>query len=387
MDLKFTEEQNMLRDMTRDLCRDYCGADVVRKMENDPRGVPAELWQQMQQTGLLGILLPEEHGGLGLNMLDCVVIYEELGRALAPGPYFASSVMCANVIKKAGSDEQRQALLPGIGNGEGIIVPAWLEPNNGFGPEGIQLRAKATAGGYRLNGIKRHVFHAAAASKLLVLARTGDAPEAVDLLLVDVNAPGVVLEQQKSMASDTQYRVSFNDVDVPAKDRLGAEGSGWRTWSAAMYDGIILLAAFAAGAAERALEITVQYSKDRQQFGKPIGAFQALAHYMADATAVVDGAKILVYEAAWAHASDKSVARLAPMAKLFACKAFRDVTAMAQQVHGGIGFTLDYDIQLYYRRAKQLQMNWWDGRYLENLIAADILDSDSPRTIPDPFTV
>ena len=387
MDLKFTEEQNMLRDMTRDLCRDYSGADVVRKMENDPRGVPAELWQQMQQTGLLGILLPEEHGGLGLNMLDCVVIYEELGRALAPGPYFSSSVMCANAIKMSGSEGQRQALLPGIGNGDGIIVPAWLEPDNGFGPEGIQLRATATSGGYRLNGIKRHVFHAVAASKLLVLVRSGDATEAVDLLLVDVNAPGVVLEQQKSMASDTQYRVAFNDVEVPARNRVGAEGSGWRTWSAAMYDGIILLAAFAAGGAERALEITVQYAKDRQQFGKPIGAFQSLAHYMADGTAVVDGAKMLVYEAAWAHANGKSVTRLAPMAKLFACKAFRDVTAMAQQVHGGIGFTLDYDIQLYYRRAKQLQMNWWDGRYLENLIAADILDSDLPRTIPDPFTI
>lgn len=387
MDLKFTDEQNMLRDMTRDLCRDYSSPDVVRKMENDSVGVPADLWQQMAQTGLLGILLPEEHGGLGLNMLDCAVIYEELGRTLTPGPYFPSSVMCANAIKKGGSDEQKRMLLPGIGSGETIIVPVWLEPDNGFGAEGVQLRAESTASGYRLNGVKRHVFHAAAANKLLVLARTGDAVDAVDLLLVDPSDPGVTLEQQKSMASDTQYRVTFKDVAVPASSRIGDKGTGWSTWSAAMYDGIILLAAFATGGAERALEMTVQYTKDRQQFGKPIGAFQALAHYMADATAVVDGAKMLVYEAAWAHANGRSVARLAPMAKLFACKAFRDVTAMAQQVHGGIGFTLDYDIQLYYRRAKQLQMNWWDGRYLENLIAADVLDSDSQRTVSDPFTV
>ncbi|HPP82225.1 MAG TPA: acyl-CoA dehydrogenase family protein, partial [Rubrivivax sp.] len=135
-----------------------------------------------------------------------------------------------------------------------------------------------------------------------------------------------------------------------------------------------------------ALEITVQYSKDREQFGKPLGAFQALAHYMADASAVVDGAKVLVLEAAWTHDSGRHETRLAPMAKLFACKAFRDVTAMAQQVHGGIGFTLDYDIQLYYRRAKQLQLNWWDGRHLEGLIAAEVLDSEG-RSIPDPFTV
>jgi alkylation response protein AidB-like acyl-CoA dehydrogenase len=154
-----------------------------------------------------------------------------------------------------------------------------------------------------------------------------------------------------------------------------------------MYDGIILAAAFAAGGAERALEITVQYSKDREQFNKPLGAFQTMAHYMADASAVGDGAKVLVYEAAWARSEGKSIRRLAPMAKLFACKAFKDVTHMAQQVHGGIGFTLDYDIQLFYRRAKQHQMNWWDSRYLEDLIAAEILDSDAPRTIEDPFTV
>jgi alkylation response protein AidB-like acyl-CoA dehydrogenase len=387
MDLKFTDEQNMLRDTTHNLCRDYSGMDVVRKMENDPQGVAPALWSQMSETGLLGILLPEEHGGLSLNMLDCVVIYEELGRNLTPGPYFASSVMSANAIRKAGSAAQQSGLLPAMASGELIIVPAWLEPDNGFGPAGVQLRATQGADGYRLNGVKRHVFYAAAAKKLLVLARTGDAAEAIDLLLVDVNAPGVKLEQQKSMASDTQYRVTFTDVAVPAANRVGAAGSGWQTWSAAMYDGIILLAAFAAGGAERALEITVQYAKDRQQFNKPIGAFQALAHYMADASAVVSGAKTLVYEAAWAHSAGKSVARLAPMAKLFACKSFRDVTAMAQQVHGGIGFTLDYDIQLYYRRAKQLQMNWWDGRYLEDLIAADVLDSDAPRTIPDPFTV
>ena len=387
MDLKFTDEQNMLRDTTRELCRDHSGMDVERRMENDPQGVPAELWSKMAETGLLGIMLPEELGGLGLSMLDRAVIYEELGRTLTPGPHFASSVLSAGAILAGGSAAQRQELLPAIASGELIIVPAWLEPDGGFGAAGVQLRAETVGGSVRLNGVKRHVFHAAAAGKLLVLARSGAAAEAVDLLLVDAGTPGVELEQQRSMASDTQYKVTFTDVRVPAANRIGAPGRGWQTWAAAVQDSIIPLAAFAAGGAEQALAITVQYAKDRQQFGKPIGAFQSLAHYMADASAVVDGAKILVYEAAWAHAAGKRTTRLAPMAKLFACKAFRDVTAMAQQVHGGIGFTLDYDIQLYYRRAKQLQMNWWDGRYLEGLIAADVLDNDSVRTVDDPFTV
>ncbi|NMG77038.1 acyl-CoA dehydrogenase family protein [Aromatoleum diolicum] len=386
MDLQFTDEQNMLRDMTRNLCADHSGTDIVRKMEDDPLGVPADLWQQMRETGLLGMAIAEDHGGMGLNMLDCAVIYEQLGRNLAPGPYFASTVMSAGALKHAGEASDRRELFGAIAAGDTIVVPAWLEPDHGFGPAGVQLRAERRGDAYVLTGTKRHVFHAVAAQKLLVLARTGDAPEAIDLFLVDTDTPGLQLTQQRSMASDTQYRVDFDQVRVSADRHVGAEGRGWQAWEAAMYEGIILLAAFAAGGAERALEITVQYSKDREQFGKPIGAFQSLAHYMADAAAVVDGAKVLVQEAAWAHAAGKDIRRLAPMAKLFACKAFRDVTSVAQQIHGGIGFTLDYDIQLFYRRAKQLQMNWWDSRYLEELVAADILDRDGERTIPDPFT-
>jgi alkylation response protein AidB-like acyl-CoA dehydrogenase len=387
VDLKFTEEQGSLRDMARHLCRDHCGIDVVRRMENDPLGVPGPLWAQMRETGLLGVLLPEDYGGLGLGMIDCVIVYEELGRALAPGPYFDSAVMSLSAIARAGDAAQKSRYLAALGSGELIVVPAWLEPDRGFGPAGVQLRASRQADGYRLTGIKRHVFYARAAQQLLVLARTGGGERDIDLLLVDAQAPGVRLEQQRSMASDTQYEVTFTDARVPLANRVGAPGSGWETWQATMHDGLIPLAAWAVGGAQRALEITVQYAKTREQFGKPIGAFQALAHYMADASAAVDGAQTLVLEAAWAHSAGRDTQRLAPMAKLFACSTFRDVTAMAQQVHGGLGFTLDCDIQLFYRRAKQLQMNWWDSRYLEHLVAADILDRPGKRTIPDPFTV
>ncbi len=150
-----------------------------------------------------------------------------------------------------------------------------------------------------------------------------------------------------------------------------------------MHDGIILLAAQAIGGAQRALEMMVQYSKERQQFDKPLGAFQALAHYMSDASAAVDGGTTLAYEAAWAKANGKSIERLAPMAKLFACQTFREVTATAQQIYGGMGFTLECDIQLYFRRAKQLQMTWWDSRYLEELIAHTVLDHGYPVRLTD----
>jgi len=214
---------------------------------------------------------------------------------------------------------------------------------------------------------------ASSAVALVVLARTGEAPADVDLFLVDPGAEGVGMRQQPSVSSDTQYEVSFDGVHVDGAARIGGPRSGWRTWDAVMHDGCIFLGALAMGGAQQALDITVQYAKDRHQFDKPLGAFQAIAHYLADAVTTVDGGTTLVYEAAWARAEGRSVARLAPMAKLFACRTYRDVTATAQQVFGGIGFTVEFDIQLYFRRAKQLQISWWDTGYLEELVAAAIL--------------
>lgn len=378
MDLKFTEEQTLLRDMVRSMVEDHSTMDVVRAMEHDDTGIPTELWQQMKEMGLLGIMLPEEYGGIGLNMQDCAHIYEELGRGLAPGPHFVSSVVSVAAISKAGSETQKSELLPLIGSGDLIVTPAWLEPDNGFGPEGVQMQAGVDGDGFTLNGVKRHVFYASAAQKLLVLARTGDA---VDMFLVDADAEGVSLEQQHSMAYDTQYKVSFNNVAIPAANRMAG---GWAVWEKVLQEACILQAAYAVGGAHKALEMTVQYAKEREQFDKPIGAFQSLAHYMADAKVEIDGAQVLVWEAAWAHSEGKSVERLAPMAKLFCCNAFRDATAKCIQIHGGYGFTMEYNIQLFFRRAKQQQMNWLDSRALEELIAADVLDN-SEITIADPF--
>jgi alkylation response protein AidB-like acyl-CoA dehydrogenase len=305
-----------------------------------------------------------------------MIVYEELGRALAPSPHFVSAVLSAGVIARAGTEAQKQQWLPRIASGEAIVTPAWLEPRGGYGPAGIHLTATGT-GNLTLKGTKRHVLFAKAATRLLVLARTGNTPTDVDLLLVDPAAPGVTLTQQMTMASDTQYEVDFRDVPVAATERIGAARGGWVIWNEVMHEGIVLLAAQAMGGAERALEITVEYAKTRHQFDKPLGAFQALAHYLADGATTVDGGRTLVHEAAWALATGRPVHKLAPMAKLFACRTYRDVTAMAQQVHGGIGFTTEYDIQLFFRRAKQLQLSFWDDRYLEELVATAALGERS----------
>jgi alkylation response protein AidB-like acyl-CoA dehydrogenase len=374
LDLSFSPEQDMLRAMVRGLCAEHAPLSVVRELEDDPSGLATDLWKRLAAADLCGLLVPAEHGGSGMTALDGVVVYEELGRALAPTPHFVSCVVGAGALVAGATAAQQAEWLPGVAAGEVVLTPAWLEPDGGFGPRGVQARAVPDGDGFRLTGTKRHVAFASTATRLLVPARTGDEiDQEIDLFLVAPDAPGVTLTQQLSLASDTQYRVDLDGVRVEAADRLGAPGTGWSTWEVVRDDALILLAAWAVGAAGYVQEITVQYAKDREQFDKPIGAFQSIAHYLADRQAELDGARTLVHEAAWARTAGRSVARLAPMAKLFACRVARDVTATAQQIHGGNGFTLDYDVQLYFRRAKALQVSWWGDRYLEEMIAADVL--------------
>jgi alkylation response protein AidB-like acyl-CoA dehydrogenase len=375
LDLDFSPEQEMLRQTTRDVLQRHCPLDVVRDMEDNPTGYPLSLWTQLGELDLIGLLLPPEHGGSGMTLVEGVALYEEFGRALAPIPHFVSAVLSGGVLARSASEALKTKWLDGLASGEAIFTPAWLEPENGYSPRGIEARAEPDGeGGFRLSGTKRHVAFAAAADRLVVLARTGDDAEAIDLFLVDPTAVGVTLRQQLTIASDTQYEVTFDDVALSGPDRIGAAGTGWATWQDVLEPALVLLAAQAVGGARYALEITTQYAKDRQQFDKPLGAFQALAHNLADAATTLDGAEQLVHEAAWAGASGRSLRSLAPMSKLFACRTFRDITAMAQQIFGGVGFTLDFDIQLYFRRAKQQQVMWSNDRSLEDAVAAALLD-------------
>jgi alkylation response protein AidB-like acyl-CoA dehydrogenase len=379
LNLDFTEEQDMLRDMVRGVCAQYASNEAVRELEDDATGYSAELWSQLAELGMVGLLLPESHGGAGSSMVDGVVLYEELGAALAPTPHLESPVMSGGAILRSGSDAQRDEWLPRIASGEAIVVPAWVEPDNGYGPRGVQMRAEVDGDTAVLSGTKIVVRFAAAADRLLVLARTGEGDSDVDLFLVDPAAEGVTVDQRHSISSDAQFRVDLDGVRVPVADRIGGPGTGWATWSSVMVDAMALAAAYANGGCEHALGITVQYSKDREQFDKPLGAFQALSHYMADARTALDGAKVITHEAAWAidkvaGGGEEPAEKYAAMAKLFSCNTYRDTTAMAQQIFGGVGFTLEYEIQLYFRRAKALQLSYNDTRRCEEIVAAAVLD-------------
>jgi len=371
MDLDFSEEQQMVIDMSRSMLEEHCPSQIVRDMEDDPKGYPDGLWKQMSELGLNGLLIPESYGGGGLGILEGAFVYEELGRAMAPVPHFVSCVVSAKLLLEAGSDAQKDAWLGKIAEGTSILTPAWLEPERGFGEVGVALEAKADGDGFSLTGRKRSVPYASVADRLIVLARS-DA--GVDLFLVDPNADGITLKQLLSQGREPQYQIDFENVAVSADDRIGAAGTGWTTWNSVMLESIILLAAQAIGGADRCLTETVAYANERVQFDKPLGAFQALAHYMADASTSIDGGRVLVHEAAWNASQGRSVSRFGPMAKLFCCETYRETTRVCAQIWGGVAFTIEYDQQMFFRRAKQLQLSWWDTPYLEELIAADVLD-------------
>jgi alkylation response protein AidB-like acyl-CoA dehydrogenase len=377
MDMDFTPEQELLRESLRRTCERHGGLDAVRKLENDPVGYSPALWAQLAELGVLGVAIEEQYGGSGMTMVDAAVIYEELGRALVPSPHLVSCVLAAGLIGRSTNSAQKARVLPGIASGSSIVTVASLEPDNGFGPAGVQLTATPDGTGWRLNGTKVHVPFAHAASSYVVLARSsaGRDADGILALLVDATAAGVAIEQQLTVASDAQFRVTFDNVRVEPADLVHGAPTAWSAWHDTMLDAVTLIAAQAAGGARAALDLAVHYARTREQFGRPLAGFQAISHYLADGTTAVDGAQSIAWEAAWERSRGASIATLAPMAKSFSCRTFREITATAQQIFGGNGFTVEFDIQLFFRRAKSMQLNNWDDRYLNQLIATAILDS------------
>ncbi len=379
MDLRWTEEQDALREAVRDFCAKHASPEVVRALEDDPTGYRDETWRELAKMDLLGLTIPEEYGGVGQSALENAIVSEEFGRALLPSPYFVTCVVAAGLIREAGSDAQKKEWLPKIASGDAVLSVAWQEPERSATPAGIAMRFQNGT----LTGEKIMVPFASAAESLVVLARTGEAPDDIGLFLVDTAANGVSLQHTQTLASDASYLVTFEGV---AAEPLGEPTQGWAAFGDVMVDGLISLAAYASGGSEAAHAMAVGYAKERIQFGKPIGSFQAIAHPLAETITEIEGGRVLATEAAWARAAGKDARTLAAMAKLVCCDVFKRTTKLGQQVYGGIGFTRDIDMQLYFRRAKQMELTWFDPRVLEELIAAAELDAPEPFVTVDGLT-
>ena len=378
MDFGFSEEQEMLRQSVREFLEAESPMTYVRQMMEDERGFSDDQWRKMAELGWTGLIVPEQYGGAGLNMVDMVVALEEMGKVVFPGPFFASVILGGLAIDLGGNDAQKQRWLPGLADGSRRATLAQVEESGRWDADGIQLPAKAAGGGWTLSGTKLFVHDAHNADVLVVPVRTGGAgTEGITMLLVERTAKGVGVRVLKTMDQTRKLcEVTFDGVTVGADAVLGAVGAGWGLLDRLVDRAKVALCAEMCGGAQRVLEMSVEYAKVREQFGKPIGSFQAIQHKCANMMVQVESAKSATYYAAWAVANDVPEAHLAAcMAKAYTSDAYRFVSAEGIQIHGGIGFTWEHDMHLYFKRAKGSEVTFGDATHNRELVAQVVLDA------------
>jgi alkylation response protein AidB-like acyl-CoA dehydrogenase len=370
MDLGLSDDQQMLQQFAREFLEKECPESHVRDMEVDEKGYSPDLWRKMAEQGWFGLIIPESYGGVGMTFLDLVVLVEEFGRSLLPGPAL-QTIVSSIAILEAASEDQKQAYLPAIASGERIWTLAFMEPSARLDSDGVALQASRDGDTYVLNGVKLFVRDSHVADNLVVVARTGGSgDEGVSLFAVDAHTEGIRHNPIAVISSEKQSEIRFENVRVPSRSLLGDEGKAWPVFKRIANKATMLEAAYLVGLAQMDFDITLDYTKERVQFGRPVATFQALQHKAADMATDVDGCRYITYKAAWAVEEDEPDAdEQVHIAKAWVSDASRRVVANAQQMHGGIGFTKDYRIQLYFRRQKAAEVAWGDADYHRESLA------------------
>ncbi len=372
IDFGLSEDQEALQRAAREFLTRECPPTLVRETARTPDGIPGPLYARMAELGWMGLVVPEKHGGLGLGALELALVCEELGRAAAPGPFLGTQLVIAALVR-AGTAIQRKRWLPSLIAGETFGALAYLEESDRHDPAGITTRAAVTRQGYRLEGTKLFVFGAPGAELLLVPARTktGSGPAGVSLFLVEASAPGVQVRPEETI--DLTRRVGEVELRGAAVGRdavLGKPGGGWPLLARLLDLGAVLIAADALGGAGRALEMAVEYAKVRQQFGRTIGSFQAIKHMAAEMVADVEPSRSLVWYAAYAaDHRPREAARAASMAKARLGEVYTATVDRAVQMHGGIGFTWEHDLHLWFKRARWNEVAFGDPTFHRERLA------------------
>ena len=375
MNLDFSEEQTMLREMARSFLTDKFPKKTVRELEESETGYSPETWKEMADLGWMGLALPEEYGGAGMTFLDLAVLLEEMGRACMPGPYFSTVVLGALPVLALGTEEQKQRYLPNISRGELIFTLALSEDSAGYDAADIQVRAAAGNEGYTLNGTKLFVPDAHIADYLLCPARTKDGPDPEDgvtLFIVDAGAPGIRTTLLKTIANDKLCEVVFENVSVPAENVLGEPDNGWEGTKKIIQQAAAAKCCDMVGSLQQVFEMTLDYARERVAFGQPIGSFQAIQHHCANMAIDVNGAMLSAYQAAWKVSEGQPCAWEVAVAKAWASQVSPRVIALAHQIFGAIGTTMDHDLHYYTRRTKAAEPAFGDADYYQRMVAREI---------------
>jgi alkylation response protein AidB-like acyl-CoA dehydrogenase len=372
MDFDLGKEQVMLKTSARDFLKKECPMDLVRDMMEDGKGYSTKLWRQMADLGWQGLVIPEAYDGIESEFLDLVVLMEEMGRALVPGPFVPTVVCGGRTIQAAGNEEQKQRFLPKIADGKMIMTLALLESSGGTEPSDVAVSARPSGGDFIISGTKLFVPDAHVADCLICAARTkeGDGEDGISLFLVDTESKGLRVEVLTTMTGEKLCEVAFDDVIVPAENLLGAQDAGWPIIRNTLDEALVCECAWMIGGARWILETSVDYAKEREQFGVPIGTFQAIQHKLANVAVEVEGGTSIVYYAAWTVDEDDPGKTLAAsIAKAWCSDLYTHAGFEGVQVHGGMGFTWEHDMHLYLKRAKSSQVTLGDGDYHRERIA------------------
>ena len=361
----------MLRRSARDFLTKECSPKVVRKLMDGPDAYDPALWKRVADLGWTALGIPEQYGGVG-TFLDLIVVLEEAGRALLPGPFFATMGLAVPALIEAGTEAQKKEVLNAIAAGSARATLALTEASGRWDADGVKLSARPSGGGWRLDGTKLFVPDAASADYMVVVARTrGAGEEGITLFLVKGRPKGMAVKMLETLDMTRRWaEVRFDDVELDGDAVMGAPDKGWAPLKRALEWATAALCAEMVGGAQKVLETSTEYAKTRQQFGKPIGIYQAVSHKLADMLVLAESGRSATYYAAWtidADAPDRSLA--SSMAKAYVSDAYRKVAGDGIQVHGGIGFTWEHDMHLYFKRAKASEVTLGDATYHRELVA------------------
>jgi alkylation response protein AidB-like acyl-CoA dehydrogenase len=365
----FSEEQEELRRITRQFLDSKSSEAEVRRLMETEDGYDPKVWSQMaNELGLQSLIIPEEFGGQGFSYIELTVVLEEMGRALLTAPYFSTVALATNTLLHSGDDAAKAEHLPGIADGSTIATLAYTEPNGKWDESGIEATATQDGDAWKLNGTKMFVLDGHTANLIIVAAEAG---KGTSLFTVAGDASGLTRTPLSTM-DQTRKQAKLELADVPAT-LLGTEGQGWSVLDRVLDLAVVALAAEQGGAAQYVLEMAVQYAKDRVQFGRPIGSFQAIKHKCADMLLEVESAKSAAYYAAWCAAElNDELPSVASLAKAYCSEAYFHATAENIQIHGGIGFTWEHPAHLYFKRAKSSELLFGDPTYHRELLAQRI---------------
>ena len=369
MNFDFSDDQKQLRDEARRFLAEKCPPKAVRAVIDGKASYDRELWKGLADMGFLGVAIPEAFGGSGAGHLELCVIAEEMGRALAPVPFSSTVYLAAEALLLAGSDAQKQKWLPAIAQGHAIGMLALFEGTGNPSPKAIKL----TASNGVLNGTKKPVADGAIADFAIVAARTGSTGRDSDiaLFLVDLTSEGVEAKALTSIdPSRNQAEISFTNVKA---ELLGAANEGWSILSQVLDRAAVLIGFEQVGGSDRALEMGRDYALDRIAFGRQIGSFQAIKHMLADMYVSATLARSNCYYGAWALSTNAAeLPEAAASARISATQAFQHCSKNNIQVHGGMGFTWEFDCHLYYRRSNALavglgSLSHWEDQLIERM--------------------